>query len=564
MRDNHRPGRLVRGLRIGLAPLCLLLPGMALGQSFSAGDLASSRAPSMPTAPDGYGEGGGVGNLLPNLFDQFGLFAGLNERYTDNATGSATAAQSNWITQGTLGVSASRIAPRLSVMLNYGLNVNYFASSVGNNDSLLVNNNLNASTTIDVIENHFLFQAQAYASPVYASRVGNILPAGQVLPPGANGDVRNSYGYTLQPDLYFKLGDFLRSDLVPTYSAFYYDTQTGGAVTPLGTPVAGNQFTKGITERLTSGEFFTRVQWSAIASYSEMGAASAGLTQRSATGEISYAIDHGFSVLADVGYQSITSRSAFRDTLSSPIYMGGFQFNLARLTGQFRAGEQFHSFSMTGNVTYVVSPRMSLFASAQDGINTPGAAMFNPQAMFGSLLQGFGGGQIQFPGGFGGLGGLGGFGGPGGLGNLGGVVGLQNSIARFRSQNVGMSYAFEDYNLSASGFNIAQETQTAVPIGQNPDLRSTGVTVAMSKMLAQDITGSLYGSYRNDTLQVGSADSINFGASASYAMNQNTQLYMQGTYFKRLSSAGLTAVPGGIGGDVSAVSVVVGITHTFQ
>jgi hypothetical protein len=562
MRDNHRPGRLVRGLRIGLAPLCLMLPGLAVAQSFSAGDLASSRAPSMPATPEGYGEGG-IGSLLPNLFDQLGIYAGLNERYTDNATGGAAgAAQSSWITQGMLGVGASRFTPRLNLMLNYGLNVNYFSDSVGNNDNILVNNNLNASATMDVIQNHFLVQAQAYASPIYSSRLGNILPAGQVLPPGANGDIRNSYGYTVQPDFYFKLGDFLRSDLIPSYSAFYFDAQTGGAVTPLGTPVASNQFTKGITERLTSGEFFNRVRWSAIASYSEMGAASSALTQRSATGELSYAIDHGLSVLADVGYQSITSRATLRDTLSSPIYMGGFQFNLARLTGSFRAGEQFHSFSMTGNLVYVLSPRISLFASALDGINTPGAALFNPQAMFGSLQQGFGGGGgLQLPGG---IGGIGGFGGLGGVGNPGGVVGLQNSIARFKSQNVGLNYVYEDYNLSVSGFNTSQGTQTATPVGQNPDLRSTGVYVATSKPLAQDIIGSLYTSYRNDTLQVGSADTADLGVTVSYSLYNNTQLYTQGTYFKRFSSAALAGLPGGGGGDVSSFSIIVGITHTFQ
>jgi hypothetical protein len=309
-----------------------------------------------------------------------------------------------------------------------------------------------------------------------------------------------------------------------------------------------------VTERLSSGEYFNRLQWSAFANYSESGQASGGLIQRSTTGELSYALDHGISVVGDVGYQWISTDFALANganSLSGAIYLGGLNFNWAKLTGSVRAGEQYKSFSVTGNLSYEITPRLSLSLNAQDGVNAPGAGGFGG-------LGGFGG----FGGGFGGFGGgLGALSSPGLIG-LGNVLGLSNSVARIQAESAALGYTGDDYTMSLSAYNQTQDTETTVPTGLNGDLRSQGFFVNLGRQFASGLNVGISAGIDNQTLLVGSSTGLQFQAHASYALVDGTSLYTYATYFERGSSTALSALSPD-SGDVSSVAIGVGITHQF-
>ena len=266
---------------------------------------------------------GGVGVGTGKLVDSFDAFADLSERYSTNATGSSVAPASDFDTRADFGLSASKSTVRINANVNYMLGLDYFANE---SSDVTISNNLSASTVIDVIPDHILFQATAFASPVYISRLGNVAPLGEALPPGANSDIENSYGFTLEPDFSFRLGDFLRSDLLPSYSAYYYDRQNGAGAVPLGLGIAPNVTTRSVTERLSTGQYFERVQASVMGSYSEMGESTGGLIERSAMGELSYAIDHGISIVGDVGYQTVAANVPFKSHPERPDLSGGDEF----------------------------------------------------------------------------------------------------------------------------------------------------------------------------------------------------------------------------------------------
>ncbi|HEX3755795.1 MAG TPA: hypothetical protein VHV26_12055 [Rhizomicrobium sp.] len=548
--DADRAGRLARGL--GLVPLaCVLVPALAHAQVFAPGGLATTAPPTM-AAPAAGGQGaapqrGGPGNLLPGLFDQFALNADLSERYSSNAAG-APGGESDYDTRLALGMSGTSTTAHSTLSFNYGFNADYFAHESQN---VIISNYLNANAMAELVPEHVFLQAQAFANPVYINRAGNTGPAGVALPPGANGDLQNFYGYVIQPDFAFHLGDFLHSDLLPSYNAEYFVQQNGSAVSPLGGSLPNNLSTLGITERLNSGDYFTRMQWGVIASYSQMNPSAGGLTQRSATGELSYAIDHGVSVVVDGGYQTVKADYALRDVLNGPIIMGGMQFDLAKLTGKVLVGEQYHSFSGVGNLNYQLTPRLSLQAAAQDNVNAPGANLVTPGALISGLLQGIASGQIQLP--------------PSGVMDLNGLinlVGLENSIARFRTQTLSLLYNYGETSVTAAAFNTTQDTENPLPAGQNYNMRTTGVYANIGHQFSQDVSGGLNILYHDDRLEVGGASGMEYDASLNYRLNDTSSLYLVGDYYQRSSSQELTSVSAS-SGSVSAISILVGINHSF-
>ena len=246
----------------------LLLPGVASAQSFSPGDLVTAPLPSI--------ESGGLArqpmtaatlgpsaktSLVENPPDfLFNASADLSERYTTNALGSSTANSPDFNSRAQLNANASEQTARINASFNYSGAIDYFARSSSN---VIFSNRLAANAIADVIPEHLLLSANLFASPIYSSQVGNIAPQGETLPSGANSDLRNVYGYAVSPDLSFRLGHFLRSDTIPSYSSVYIDQPTGAGSSPVG-PTASSVNTRALTQRLTSGDYFDRLQWSAV------------------------------------------------------------------------------------------------------------------------------------------------------------------------------------------------------------------------------------------------------------------------------------------------------------
>ena len=529
------------------ALVCFLTPTLALAGALSAGNLATSSVPSMPAAPAGGGGQGGGAVGSGTLVDSFGAYADLNERYSTNANGSSAAPQSDVDTRFDLGVNASKSTQRLNASLNYTFGLDYFANE---SSDVTISNFLNASATADVITDHLLVQATAFASPVYVSRLGNVAPAGVALPPGSNGDVRNNYGFSVQPVLSFRLGDFLRSDTIFSYSAYYFDQQNGGASVPLGLAAPDFDDTRSVTERLSTGDYFSQVQLGITGSYSEQGQGTGGLIQKSAMADISYAINHDVSVVGNAGYQTVQAAVPFQNPLNGPIFMAGLQFNFARLSGQFRVGEQYHSFSGTGSLNYQITPRLNVSATAQDGVSTPEANLFTP-GLVNLLLNDIATGQIQIP--------------SSGIltvGDLLGAIGLNNSIARFRMETVSLSFAPDDFTLSVGGYDTSQDTETPVPTGQNGDLDTIGVYANISHQFGNGLSANFSTSYHTDALQIGGASDVEFSLSGSYALGQTIQLYAEADYFERLSNSALAAASPD-SGSLSTTSISLGIRYHF-
>lgn len=537
-RDTHQAGRFLCVLtRNVIAFSCLFLPSLVHAQSYSAGNLATTALPSLGT---------GVPNNGAPF--QFSAAGDLSERYTTNALGSPPPTMSDFDTRAQLLLNATEQSSSANATFSYAGSVDYFAR---NSQRPVFSNNLFANGTLSVIPDHILLSARVFAQPDYQSELGNVAPLGEVLPPRANSAFINTYGFSIQPDLFFRIGDFLRSDLLPVYSGVYIDQPTGTAVTlPAGTSVAQSEYSKSLTERITSGNDFTRLQWGAIANYTEVGQSNSGFTQRSATGQLSYAITQGWAVMAIGGYQSVTANSVLIKPSSGPVIMGGFSFDLPTLTGQILAGEQFRSFSAVGHLNYQITPRMSLVAAASDTITTPLGSLLDQTTLLQSVVTGLASGQVQLP--------------ASGILTNGQLynIGLESEIARIRIATITYQYTIDDFTLSLTGFGSRQSALSPVAQGQNLDTQSVGLSPSIRYALSPDASVGGDMIYTDQTQPIGANTNYQFDVFGNYNLGERTTLYLQGTYFERSSDNALAAVSAN-SGNVSAMSILLGIRYRF-
>jgi uncharacterized protein (PEP-CTERM system associated) len=524
-----------------LAAMLLALPGAAQAQ-FSPGDLVTTPLPAIDATS---GTRGRPLTANPPEF-LYSIFGDLSERYTNNATG-APAGDSDFETRAQAGLQASEMTNRINAVFNYTGELDYFTR---HDSSTIFSNYLQSGALVEAVPDHLLLSADAFAQPIYTSQLGNIAPSGEVLPAGSNSDLRNTYGYSASPDLFFRLGDFLRSDSIPSYSSVFFDRPQGAGATPL-TGMVNTVNTKAFTQRLVSGEDFVRLQWSAVANYSQMNRASGGLTQRSATGQLAYAITRGINIVADGGYQTVRANVPLNKLLSGPIMMGGLQFETPDLTGEFRVGEQYRSMTATGHLSYKLTQLLTLNAAATDDVTTPGANILSPTQLLTGLIAGLQSGQIQIP--------------------TSGVLtlnpdtlglSLQNTPARIKTQTVSLQYGVDRVTASVTGFAQEQSNLSGGIKGQNNNMRQYAISPEVDYAFSEELTGSARFTYSDQTLAFGHSSNGEFDLNTQCRLSDTTQLYGDFSYLRRFSDSALAAFSKN-SGNVSIASFRIGIHHQF-
>src|SRR5205807_2230592 len=84
--------------------------------------------------------------------------------------------------------------------------------------------------TAIIFPQNLVVHATAFASPVLINALGPIGAPGVPVAAGANSGSRDSFGYTLSPELLFRLGNFAASDATITQSALFLLTPRGPTV----------------------------------------------------------------------------------------------------------------------------------------------------------------------------------------------------------------------------------------------------------------------------------------------------------------------------------------------
>jgi len=481
----------------------------------------------------------------------------LSENYTTNAAG--IAGSNAWDFYSALGANFSINTERRRFALHagYSLTTNLYARH-SRLDQLT--NNLNAAGDIEIIPNHLRVDAQAYAAPQTLSPLGVLTSNGRSVP---NGTV-DTYGYSVQPDFRFRIGDALTSDLVVTHGGAFFVRPHSASPVPVipGFVNPTDTLSTSVTERLSSGPFFGRFRWELAGSDAEIRGIGShtvkdDLSERTGLATLSYAVTHGFSLLVTGGYEWIHTSVKLAKKLSGPVVLAGFQVNLGpAVQAQFQAGRQFNSASYTGSLHWELTPTLSVAGLLTDSVTTPAAQLISSLTNLASTPTGqfVNGNDLYASGAAPALANFN----PG----LFNPLSFQQSISRVRA---GQLAVFEDLHRNHFSLGVhfaSNDYLSPLPHGATRYSQALYGTFSAARDIRRNFRGFVSVSYGTDQEFGGRGNILNTMGGLDYQLSERMTVYLHSSYVNRQSSLSLRKLSP-FTGKLNEAVVSLGLRRTF-
>jgi len=525
------------------AVLAAVLPSGALAQS---SDVTTPPPAGAAATDDTTGDVSNIQIPLPPL--QWGGYADLAEGYSTNAQGGfGGTGTSDTFTRGTIGTYLQYARPRLSANLNYSLTGVYWGKT---HDQNHLTNRLNLTSRLIAIPDTLVVTANAYAAPADLTRLGAVSASGE---PVSRYNSRDTYGYFVRPQFTLRYKDYLTSDLSLGHGGVFFVTPSAAAIFPPPpiTP-AQNALSTTLTEQLTSGTYFERLQFSAIGSYGQF--SQTVRSQRTEEGllNVSYALTRYLKVFGIGGYDDYKSSTTLAKNLSGPTGLGGFTLSDGPdFTLTAEAGTQNNLPTYMGSLRWIISPLTQFVASATDSITTPQGDIL-------SRLGGLSGGGLGDPGSLGNVG-LGGSSYNGNLPFSPGGLALDNAIYRIRSIEGSLTHTDDRNTYTASVFANERDRLDVTPVSVLPRTSVYGLRGVVTRTLNADFTATASATYSIGD-EFGGHDRVFYAdAIVTYHLTAIIDLYLTDHYTDRESKnlVGFTNAP------VSEDQVILGIRAHF-
>jgi uncharacterized protein (PEP-CTERM system associated) len=500
----------------------------------------------------------GVPTVIPSGLT-YALGVDLSETYTNNAFGLGTGANdADYITTVALTLAAHDQTARFTGALQYSLNGLLYADHSSYDG---IYNNLTALGSATLIPEHLIVQAQAFAAPILINSLGPLSGSNIPAAGGINTGTRDVYGYSVTPDITFRLGNFARSDTFLSQSGVFYIQPSGPTVTQIipGLTSPTQTLVYSASERISSGSDFFQFNWDMTGSWNRYVETGGGeFTEESAVADLKYGLSREFALLATGGYESYVSTEALTQSLSGPIVLVGAQATLGpAFHADFRYGRQFNFPSYVGDLNYQLGPFTSIVASATDTVSTPSGQLLNGLNLLGTDNQGnlintnYQGaptapsapssvtGFNPAP--------------PGGLS-------LTNALAHYRTISASIVHSIDRTQFRITGFDT---TYDAVTINSGlPNQTSYGLQAVISRNMTPRLTGSLEADYSVQNMLGGQFSLLGGNFAINYALTPWLNAYLRGTYQQRISDAAILA-NSPLSGNVSQATITIGIHQTL-
>jgi uncharacterized protein (PEP-CTERM system associated) len=486
--------------------------------------------------------------------------ADLTETYTTNALGVPQASVANYsgsdfLTRATLSLGLHDHTPRLDTDLAYSLSGLLYANHPSYNQLF---NYLTALTRAVLIPNRLLLTGSAFAEPVLINSLG---PQAAAAP---NSGLRDTYGYTVSPDLTFRFGQFARSETLLTQSSVFFVQPAGPTInlTVPGAPTVPDQLVSyGATQRISSGQDFYRLNWILSGTVNKTTQPGLVYTDTSGTGNFRYAVIRSIIVTGLFGYETLTSNQSLTHPISGPTAMAGLQLSPTRdLQVNASAGRQFNSPSYQGDLHYQVGAFTSLVGALTDSVTAPASRLTGNLANLGVNGAGdFINTNFQVnpaappsP-----VSGVSAF-------NPAPIDGtaITTGIVRYRTGNLSLVHIADRTQYRLTAFHTAYDTLTPLPSGISPKGTSTGLDLTISRTFTPRLTGSI-GSSISTVNDLGNKFSLYQGnLSLNYQMSASMQAYFLAGYEHRGSGATLAALSA-LSGDYSEAHITISLRRQF-
>lgn len=425
-----------------------------------------------------------------------------------------------------------------------------------------ISNYLTALATAAIIPDYLLLRASAFAEPVLVNSLGPLAAPGVPVATGANTGMYDTYGYSVSPNLAFRLGDFATSNTILAQGDVFFVRPQGPSVSasvPVEPPPS--QLTSyQATEQLSSGSDFNRLNWQLTGAGARFYESGVEFQQVSGTANIQYAITREFAVLGTGGYDSFTSNEQFSTPITGPVELGGIRLSLGpRLQANFEAGQQFEHSTYISNIYYQISPATTFGFSLTDAITTPAAGLLGSLSQLGVNNQGSFyntsyGLAPNTP--------------PSTVSNVSAFnpaasvngASLTNVISHYRAANASLVHIADRMQYRLTGFWLSY-----VPVVQTTGFSqqtTEGADFAVFRNINPFLTGGVDVSYTHYQMLGSDFNTISGSATLTYQLSALTALYFRTAYIARLSSAALIAVSPGTT-NMSDLAITLGIRKTF-
>jgi uncharacterized protein (PEP-CTERM system associated) len=473
----------------------------------------------------------------------------FSESYVTNAVGAPGASQADYLSNLGFASDLHEHSRRIVLDANYNFLANFYAKGTYPTQ---ISNNLLALGDADVIPEYLDVNLRAFAAPVVTSNFGALTAGDRVIP----GAYSNSYGYFATPDLKFNLGDFATWKTMPSYGQVFFTT-------PPGTPAANtipnvfiptNTTLRSLTEQISSGTDFERLNWKLTGVFSETDRSQGLLSEKSGIADGAYAINYEWSLLATAGYDAITNTIPLTQNVSGPVALGGIGLKLGPdFSFQAEAGERYDHLSVVGNLRYNITPTSLITASVDDYVQTPEGQLLNNLTGLTALSNGtltsandvLGNGtvsplssfSVQSP----------------------DYTALTNFVSRFQVASASLIEDFGRTHATISMFGVRQ-TYLSPGFTGPPTTNSWSVQLLASRNITPLLTGTLGGGYIYNQEFGAHVSTVSAQGELNYSLSRATNVFLSMNYNNRLSSSSLLVISP-FGGNVADFMATLGIRH---
>lgn len=503
--------------------------------------------------------GGGAmgGSLLPLngpslLPPEYQALVNLEEGYTTNAGGSPGSGQGDEFTRLNLNLGYMYNSSRLTADAHYMFTGDYYAD---HHDLDQIQNHLNLLAKGTIIPDSLQVLFDGFASPLDISRLGAVSAGPEAT---SNSNVRNVYGYNIEPDYHVRFRDYADSDLIVKQGGVFFTgagLSNSGSASPQTPP--NNALSTSVDEQLKSGTYFDRIKWKIDAFDTESSQTTQSESQRQGTATLTYELTNNLGIVGTGGYGTFSASIPLDKNLDGPIGLGGFEVNNGptfHLIAQ--AGTQNNFFSYVGSLNWQVGAFTTVVGSATDKLMTPADELlgnlsqlattlngdfFNPetQAPAPDLIDQSPDSNFTPPESFGGL-------------------GFDNSIYRMRQYVLSVTEVDErmSYQLELLG-NVRDRLNI---IANQPETRTSlyGLLGGIHRKFWPNLEGGLTVEYSTAEEFGGNDQLLNSNATLTYLLSENMEVFFIGRYLRRLS-ANQSAAVGGYG--LTDIQAIIGITR---
>ncbi|MDE2181821.1 MAG: hypothetical protein KGJ78_02240 [Alphaproteobacteria bacterium] len=540
----HDALRAARHMTAGGCCVAAAFAVLALSPGWGQTDVTPSVIRTMPTAPaqspfDLSGpsraqRGAATEGIAPE--GQFDAGLDLAAVYASNAQGGPVSQADEYL-RGQLNLAYQYMGPRLTASAAYALTGLYHARF---NHLNRIENRLNLTADGEAYPETLFVHARAFAEPLQLTRVGSISPGG-----GSISDLnsRDTYGYSVGPELRFDLSDFASSTTSATQGGVFFVRPTTGnpGVAP---PVALPQNTQSIdvSEKIASGPAFTQMQWTIVGSYDEQSQKAQTDRQYGGALSINYALTRWLAVVGTGGYSNFKATVPLTRDLNGPIGLGGVRLTYGTTFSLTVEGGIQHNFtSYLGSLQWAWSPLTQLMGFATDSVTTPQSSLLSNLTTLAAIPGGgFSSGWSQYGATSSGWSDFGATSGEP-LTSGSDIVSLvptnglplDNAIYRDRSGGLTLSHTLERTTLSLSGFATVRDQLSKLPIEPTTRTSMFGGRLAAIRQMWPDLQGTAEVSYTFANEFGGHDRILSAQLGALYHMSDYIDLFGTANYIRR-------------------------------